>query len=114
MINGYLVSFIIGGTLAIILNMQAAVNEPLLLMPQHVVLIYISSVLILTNVGEVVDKMTHTQIRGFFDCALNDLRLLLDFISPVEEKHRPERTYRFLIFKGVNYRRIYRQEQRMS
>lgn len=90
MINGYLVSFIIGGTLAIILNMQAADNEPLLLLPQHVILIYISSILILTNVGEVIDKMTHTQIRGFFDCALNDVRIFLDFINTIEQKRRPE------------------------
>jgi len=90
MINGYLVSFIIGGTLAIILNLQAAVNEPLLLLPQHVILIYISSILILTNVGEIIDRMTHLEIRSFFDCALNDLRVFLDIVNTIEQKRRPE------------------------
>ncbi len=90
MVNGYLVSFIVGGTLAIILNMQAAVNEPLFLMPQHVILIYICSILILTNVGEVIDKMTHPNIRGFFDCALNDIRILLTIINVIEQERRPD------------------------
>ncbi len=90
MINGYLVSFIVGGTLAVILNMQAAVNEPLLFLPQHVILIYISSLLILTNVGEVIDRITHTRNRGFLECAFNDIRLFQGFINTLEQKRRPE------------------------
>lgn len=92
MINGYLASFIVGGTLAIILNIQAAINEPLLILPQHVILIYISSILILTNIGEVIDRMTHPNIGGFLDCALNDIRILLTFINPTEQKQHPEHT----------------------
>lgn len=90
MINGYLVSFIIGGTLAIILNMQAAVNEPLLLLPQHVILIYISSILILANVGELIDRMTHTKIGSYFDCALYDIRIFVDHMNTTEQKRHPE------------------------
>ncbi|VVB86803.1 Uncharacterised protein [uncultured archaeon] len=90
MINGYLVSFIIGGTLATILNMQAAHNEPLLLMPQQVILVYISSILILTNVGEFIDKITHPMTRSFLDCALNDIRFVLGYSNTNEQKRHPE------------------------
>lgn len=88
MINGYLVSFSIGGALAIVLNMQTALNEPLFILPQHVILIYISSILILTNIGDIIDKLTHPKIRSFFDCGLNDARYLLDYMYTVEQKRR--------------------------
>lgn len=88
MINGYLVSFVIGGALAMILNMQAAMNEPLLVLPQHVILIYISSLLILTNIGEVIDKFTHPKTRSFFYCGLNDVRSFLNYIDIFEQKRR--------------------------
>jgi hypothetical protein len=91
MINGYLVSFIIGGAQAMVLNMQAAQNEPLFIMPQHVILIYISSILILTNIGEIIDKLTRPRIRSFFDCGLNDARYLLDYMDTIEQKRHPER-----------------------
>lgn len=92
MINGYLVSFIIGGTLAMILNMQAANNEPLLLMPQQVILVYASSILILTNAGEFIDKITHPKTRSFIDCTLNDISFVLGFINSIEQKRHPEHT----------------------
>lgn len=88
MINGYLVSFIIGGVLAMILNMQAAMDQPLLILPQHVILIYISSILILTNIGELIDKVTHPKTRSFFDCGLNDLRSILGYMDTYEQKRR--------------------------
>jgi hypothetical protein len=91
MINGYLVSFIIGGALAMVLNMQAALNQPLFMLPQHVILIYISSILILTNIGEIIDKVTHPKTRSFFDCGLNDTRYLLDYMDTIEQKRRTER-----------------------
>lgn len=77
MINGYLFSFIVGGTLAMILNIQAAMNVALIILPQQVILLYISLVLILTNIGEVIDTITHPRIRNYFDCALNDISLIL-------------------------------------
>ncbi len=81
MINGYLVSFVIGGSLATIINLQAALNEQLLVQPQHVILIYISSLLILTNIGEAIDEATHPKVRSFFDCGLNDVRSFLNYID---------------------------------
>ncbi len=88
MINGYLVSFIIGGALAMILNMQGAMNQPLLILPQHVILIYISSILIMTNIGELIDNVTHPKTRSFFDCGLNDLRSILGYMDTYEQKRR--------------------------
>lgn len=81
MINGYLISFFLGGGLAMIINMQAALNEPLLIQPQQVILIYICSILILTNIGEIIDEATHPRIPSFLDCGLNDLRSFLSFID---------------------------------
>lgn len=88
MINGYLFSFIIGGVMAMILNMQAAMNQPLLILPQQVILIYISSLLIMTNIGEMVDKVTHLKTRSFYDCALNDLRSILGYMDTYEQRRR--------------------------
>ncbi len=81
MINGYLVSFIIGGTLAIILNIQAARNEALFLSPEQVIFLYISLVLILTTVGEEIDKRTHYKIRSYLDCILHDISNVLTFMK---------------------------------
>ena len=81
MINGYLISFFLGGCLATIINIQAALNEPLLIQPQQVILIYICSILILTNIGEVIDDATHPRIRSFFECGLNDLRSILSYFE---------------------------------
>ena len=86
MINGYLASFFILGTLAMILNLQAAANVPLFLQPQHVILIFISLILILTNIGEIIDKMTYPMMMNYFDCALNDLLIVLKFIKTQEKK----------------------------
>lgn len=89
MINGYLFSFIIGGGIAMILNMQAAMNQPLLILPQHNIMIYISSLLIMTNIGEFIDTVTHIKTRSFFYCALNDLRSILSYIDIFEQRRRP-------------------------
>ncbi len=88
MINGYLVSFVIGGVLAMILNMQAAMNQPLLIQPLHVILIYIISLLILINIGEMIDKVTLPNTRSFFYCGLNDVRFLMSYIDISEQKRR--------------------------
>lgn len=88
MINGYLFSFIIGGVMAMLLNMQAAMNQPQLILPQHVILLYISSLLIMTNIGEVIDNATHPKTRSFFYCGLNDLRSILGYMDTYEQKRR--------------------------
>jgi hypothetical protein len=88
MINGYLISFVIGGVMAMILNIQAAMNQPLLILPQHVILVYISSILVLTNIGEVIDKVTRPKTRSFFECGLNDLRSILVYMDTYEQRRR--------------------------
>ncbi len=90
MMNGYFASFFILGTLAMILNLQAAANEPLFLQPQHVILIFISLILILTNIGELIDKMTHPIMMNYIDCALNDLLIVLKFVNNTQEKKHPD------------------------
>ncbi len=86
MINGYLVSFVIGGVVGMILNMQAAMNQPLLISPQHATLLYISSILILTNIGEVMDDAIHPRTRSFFDCGLNDARSFVRYMDYFQQK----------------------------
>ncbi len=89
MINGYLASFIVAGTLAMMINIQAAANEALLLLPQHVVLIFISLVLILINIGEAIDRTNQPLIRGYFDCVLNDIMIILNLINNNQRKESP-------------------------
>ena len=86
LINGYLISFIAGGSMAMLLNMQAALDIPLSILPQHVIMIYISSVLILTNIGELMDKLTHPNVRSYFECGLNDAIHLLIYLDLLDLK----------------------------
>ncbi len=83
MTNGYLASFFVAGMLAMILNLQAAASEALFLMPQHVVLIFISLVLILTNIGEAIDRMMQPVVTNYLDCALNDITIILNSMNHV-------------------------------
>jgi hypothetical protein len=92
MINGYLISFITGGSMAILLNMQAALGLPLSILPQHVIMIYISSILVLTNVGELIDKMTHPNVRSYFECGLNDAIYLLNYVDSFDHKNSAKHT----------------------
>jgi hypothetical protein len=89
MMNGYLASFFISGILAMILNLQAASNEPLFLQPQHVILIFISLILILTNIGDLIDKLQNPIMTNYFVCALNDLLIVLKFFNNTQGKKRP-------------------------
>lgn len=73
MINGYYLSFFIAGALAMILNIQAAQNEALLLQPELVIFLFLSSIFILTSIGEEIDKRTNPRIRSYFDCFLYDI-----------------------------------------
>jgi hypothetical protein len=90
MMNGYLASFFISGTLAMILNLQAGANEPLFLQPQHVILIFISLILILTNIGELIDKMQNPIMTNYFVCALYDLLIVMKFFNNTQEKKWPD------------------------
>lgn len=87
MINGYLISFITGGSMAILLNMQAGLGIPLSILPQHVIMIYISSILVLTNIGELIDKMTLPNAKSYFECGLNDAIYMLNYLDSVDNKH---------------------------
>jgi hypothetical protein len=87
MINGYLISFIAGGSMAMLLNMQSALDVPLSILPQHVIMIYISSILVLTNVGELLDKMSNQNAKSYIECVLNDTVYLLKYVDSVDNKH---------------------------
>lgn len=55
-INAFLASIIIGGTLSIILNIQVMAYEKPFLTPEQVVFIFIISIFILTRIGEEIDE----------------------------------------------------------
>jgi hypothetical protein len=80
MITGYLVSFIIAGTLGTVLNMQAANNGVPFLSPEQAIGIFMISVLILTNIGDEIDKKANLKIRSHFDCMLKDMVIILTYI----------------------------------
>ncbi len=85
-INGYLVSFFIAGTLGMVLNIQSSRNEQLLLSPDQVIFLFIASVFILTNIGEEIDKWTHPKIRPHIVCFLNDIEIILVTIINIFKK----------------------------
>ncbi len=76
-LNGYLASFIVAGTLGMILNTQASRNEQLLLSPEQAIFLFIGMVLILTNVGDEIDKRTNPKIRPNIVCLLNDVSTIV-------------------------------------
>ena len=75
-ISGYLVSFIIAGILGMILNLKAANYEPLFISPDQAMVIFMISVLLLTSIGDEVDKRTHPKIRPYFYCLLKDITII--------------------------------------
>jgi hypothetical protein len=79
MLNGYLISFIIGGIIGIFLNVQVMNNEILSFQPEQALIIFFAMVLIFTTIGEEIDKRMPIKI-DYLDCTLNDLALLLFFI----------------------------------
>ena len=79
MISGYLISFTIAGTLGTVLNMQATNGVPSL-SPEQAIVIFIISVLILTNIGDEIDKKANLKIRSHFDCMLKDMAIILTYI----------------------------------
>ncbi len=77
MISGYLVSFIVAGILGTVLNIQAAKNEQLFFSPEQVIFLFLISVLVLTGIGEEIDKRKHPKIRPYVVCLLNDVDIIL-------------------------------------
>lgn len=76
-ISGYLVSFIAAGTLGTILNIQAARDERLLFSPEQVIFLFLILVLVLTSIGEEIDKRKHPKIRPYAVCLSNDIAIIL-------------------------------------
>jgi hypothetical protein len=85
-ISGYLVSFIVAGTLGTVLNIQAARNERLLFSPEQVIFLFLTLVLVLTSIGEQIDKRTHPKIRPYVVCLLNDIAIILVTITSIYKK----------------------------
>ena len=77
MMSGFLISFIFAGTLGTVLNIQAAKNGVPSLSPEQAIVIFIISVLILTNIGDEIDKRVHLRIRPYFDCFLKDIAIFI-------------------------------------
>lgn len=88
MITGYLVSYIVAGTLAIILNIRAAMYESVFLSPQQVIFLFLSSVLLLTQVGEEIDRRTTPKKICYLDCAVRDAITALAIISDITYKKK--------------------------
>jgi hypothetical protein len=86
MISGYLVSFIVAGTLGTVLNIQAARNEPLLFSPEQVIFLFLILVLVLTSIGEEIDKRTYPKIRSYVVCLLNDISIILVTVISIFKK----------------------------
>ncbi len=80
MISGYLVSFFIAGTIGTILNLQAAKNGVPSLSPEQAIVIFMIIVLILTNIGDEIDRKTNLKIRSHFDCLLKDMAIILTYV----------------------------------
>ena len=76
-ISGYLVSFIVAGTLGIILNIQASRNEILFLSAEQAMTLFIILVLILTSIGERIDKQANARTIPYSKCILNDIAIFL-------------------------------------
>jgi len=77
MLNGYFISFILAGTIGTFLNIQASMNEVPYLSPVQAMTLFMLSVLILTNIGDEIDKRVHLKIRPYFDCFLKDIAIFI-------------------------------------
>lgn len=80
-VNGCLISLIISGILAMILNIRAGRNETLFLSAWEVIFFFLLIVFLLTSIGEEIDKRTHPEIRSYSGCILNDLKIIQVFFS---------------------------------
>jgi len=80
MINGYLVSFIVAGTLATIMNYRALHYEGFFLSPGQVVIIFLSSICLLTYIGEKIDNLAGLKMRGYFESLKHDAVIMISII----------------------------------
>jgi len=80
MINGYLVSFILAGTLATIMNYQAMLYEDIFLSPGQVIIIFLSSICLLTHIGGEIDKLVDLKMRGYFESLKHDAVFMISII----------------------------------
>jgi len=77
MMSGFLISFIFAGTLGTVLNIQAAMNGVPYLSPEQAIVIFMLLVLILTNIGDEIDKRVQLKIRPYFECFLKDIAIFI-------------------------------------
>ncbi len=87
-INGYYISYFTAGTLAMILNIQASRNEALFIMPELVIVLFISLILILTSIGEEIDKRNYMKLKSYFICILYDFSKIIRFMNHIFETKR--------------------------
>lgn len=85
MLSGYFLSFIIAGILGIVLNIKATNNEIPFLSPDQAIILFMVSVLILTNIGDEIDKRMHPKIKPFFYCFLEDIAFILGKIINISK-----------------------------
>ncbi|VVB88674.1 Uncharacterised protein [uncultured archaeon] len=85
-VNGCLISFVITGTLATVLNIRAGRNEAVFLSPEQVIFLFLILVFLLTSIGEEIDKRTQPIIKPFIDCLSNDIRTILALIINLFKK----------------------------
>ncbi len=85
-ISGYLVSFIAAGILGTVLNIQAVRDERLLFSPEQVIFLFLILVLVLTSIGEEIDKLKHPKIRPYVVCLLNDFSIILVTVTSIFKK----------------------------
>ena len=85
MISGYLVSFVLAGIFGTVLNIKAMNNETPFLSPGEAMTLFMLSVLILTNIGDAIDKRVHPKTRPFYICLLKDIVNIFDSIINISK-----------------------------
>jgi hypothetical protein len=85
-VNGCLIAFIVSGTLSILLNIRAGRNEPLFFSAEQTIFLFMFLVLMLTSIGEEIDKWRNPRIKSYAGCLLNDLMIIYIFISKMFKK----------------------------
>jgi hypothetical protein len=85
-VNGCLIAFIVSGALAILLNIRAGLNEPPFFSAEQAIFLFMFLVLMLTNIGEEIDKRTNPGIKSYAGCLLNDLVIIYVFFLKMFKK----------------------------
>ncbi len=87
-VNGCLISLIISGILAMVLNIRAERNEALFLSAGEVILLFSVMVYLFTSIGEEIDKRTRPEIKSYIDCFSNDFQIVMALIAKYSKKNR--------------------------